>query len=79
MRLRNLIPTNAKVELHKAVILPHMIYYTGGILQRLDTDVHSAVTAKMSTALWQRKPAQRCDSDGAGSNVTALTLTAQGQ
>ena len=27
------------------------IVYTGGILQRLDTDVHSAVTAKTSTAL----------------------------
>ena len=26
MRLRNLIPTNAKVELYKALILPHMIY-----------------------------------------------------
>ena len=30
------------------VILPD---YTGGILQRLDTDVHSTVTAKTSTAL----------------------------
>ena len=36
------------------------IPYTGGILQRLDTDV------------------QRCDSDGADSNVTALTVTALG-
>ena len=27
------------------------IFYTGGILQRLDTDVHSTVTAKTSTAL----------------------------
>ena len=26
-------------------------YYTGGILQRLDTDVHSAVIAKTSTVL----------------------------
>ena len=52
--------------------------YTGGILQRLDTDVHSAVTAKTSTALSQRKRAQRCDSDGADSNVTALTVTALG-
>ena len=49
--------------------------YTGGILQRLETDVHRAVTAKTSTALWQRKRAQRCDSDGADSNVTALTAT----
>ena len=52
--------------------------YTGGILQRLDTDVHSVMTAKTSTALWQRKRAQRCDSDGADSNYTALTVTALG-
>ena len=45
------------------------------ILQQLDTDVHSTVTAKTSTALWQRKRAQRCDSGGADSNVTALTVT----
>ena len=32
----------------------------------------------MCTALWQRKRAQRCDSDGADSNVTALTVTALG-
>ena len=50
--------------------------YTGGILQWLDTDVHSAVTAKMSTALWQRKWTQRCDSDGVDSNVAALTVRA---
>ena len=54
------------------------LFYTGGILQRLYTDVHSAVTAKMSTALLQRKRAQRCDSDGADSNITALTVTALG-
>ena len=54
------------------------LVYTGGILQRLDTDVHSVVTAKRSTALWQRKRAKRCDSDGADSNVTALTVTALG-
>ena len=53
-------------------VFRHTISYTGGILQRLDTDVHSAVSAKISTALWQRKRAQRCDSDGANSNVTAL-------
>ena len=54
-------------------------HYTGGILQRLDTDVHSAdsknehsaVTVKTSTALL-------CDSDGMDSNVTALTVTALG-
>ena len=40
------------------------------------TGVHSVVTAKMSTALWQRKRAQCCDSDGA--DVTALTVTALG-
>ena len=28
-----------------------IFYYTGGILQRLDTDVHSAVTVKTSTAM----------------------------
>ena len=43
--------------------------YTRGILQRLDTDVHR---------LWQRKRAQRCDSDGPDSNVTALTVTTLG-
>ena len=32
----------------------------------------------MCTVLWQRKQAQRCDSDGADSNVTALTVTALG-
>ena len=32
----------------------------------------------MCTALWQRKRAQRCDSDGADSNVTVLTVTALG-
>ena len=34
--------------------------------------------AKTSTLLWQRKQAQRCDSNGANSNVTALTVTALG-
>ena len=29
----------------------YVMHYTAGILQRLDTDVHSAVTAKTSTAL----------------------------
>ena len=53
--------------------------YTGGILQRLDTDVHSAVTVKTSTALRQRKRIHRCDSGGADSNVTALTVTALGR
>ena len=33
---------------------PEYVAYTGGILQRLDTDVHSAVTAKTSTALGHR-------------------------
>ena len=32
----------------------------------------------MCIALWQRKRAQRCDSDGADSNVTALTVTTLG-
>ena len=32
----------------------------------------------MCTALWQRKRAQRCDSDGADGNVTALIVTALG-
>ena len=36
--------------------------YTGGIPQQLDTDVHSIVKKKTSTALWQRKRAQHCDS-----------------
>ena len=39
--------------------------YTGGSPQRLDTHVHGIVTAKMSTALWQRKKTQRRGSDGA--------------
>ena len=44
--------------------------YTGGFLVKLlDTDMHSAVTAKAT---------QRCDSDGADSNVAALTVTALG-
>ena len=33
---------------------------------------------KWAQSLWQRKRAQRCDSDGADSNVTALTVTALG-
>ena len=36
---------------HYMIIFDCMIHYTGGILQWLDTDVHSAVTAKTSTAL----------------------------
>ena len=48
---------------------------TGGIQQRLDTDVHSAVTVKTETALRQRKRAQPFGSDGADSYVTALTVT----
>ena len=36
----------------KFYLLPHIkLKYKGGILQRLDTDVHSAVTVKTSTAL----------------------------
>ena len=54
------------------------LFLPTGILQRLGTDVHSAVTAKMSIALWQRKRARRCDSDGVDSNVTVLTVTALG-
>ena len=30
------------------------LQYTGGIPQRLDTDVDSAMAAKTSTALWQQ-------------------------
>ena len=37
-------------QLHINSIL-NCVDYTGGILQRLDTDVHSAVTAKTSTEL----------------------------
>ena len=49
--------------------------YTGGIPQRLDTGVYSAVTAKTNTALWQRKRAQRCDSSGSDSaEITMCTL-----
>ena len=44
--------------------------YTGGVPQRLDRDVHSVVTAKTSTALWQRKRVQRCDS----AEITMCTL-----
>ena len=61
-----------------AYVSAEISWYTGGILQRLDTDVHSAVTAKMSSVLWQRKRAQCCDGNGADSNVTALTVTALG-
>ena len=50
--------------------------YTGGILPRLDTDVKSAVTAKTDTALWQRKQAQRCDSENKHGAVAAKTSTA---
>ena len=38
------------VVLH-CIVLYCIVLYTGGILQRLDTDVHSAATAKTSTAL----------------------------
>ena len=48
----------------------NLFIYTGGILQWLDIDVHSAVTAKTST--------ECCDNDGADSNVRALTVTALG-
>ena len=54
----------------------YVMHYTAGILQRLDTDVHSAVTAKTSTALRQRKRVQRCDSENEYSAVTAKTSTA---
>ena len=54
----------------------HLTDYTLGIPQRLDTDVNSVMRAKTSTALRQRKRAQRCDSDGADSYVTVLTVTA---
>ena len=37
-----------------AMYFPQLDEYTGGILQQLDTDVHSAVTVKTSTALWQQ-------------------------
>ena len=56
--------------------LTHSSCYTGGIPQRLDTDVHGAVTAKTSTALWQRKRAQRCDSSG--SDSVELTMCSDG-
>ena len=49
------------------------IDYTGGIAQQLDTDMHSTVTAKTSTALWQRKRAQHCDSENEHSAVAAKT------
>ena len=45
-----------------------IIIYIGRIPQQLDTDVHSAMTVKMSTALWQQKQAQhgyRSGSDSA--------------
>ena len=48
------------------------VCYTGGILQRLDTDVHNAVTAKTSTALWQRRRARHCDSENEHGAVTAM-------
>ena len=44
-------------------------------VQRLDTDEHSAVTAKTMTALWQQKQAQRCSSSGSDSaEITMYTL-----
>ena len=44
--------------------------------QWLDTDVHSTVTAKMSTALWQRKQkVQQCDSSCSdNAKITICTL-----
>ena len=57
------------------VFVTKFIFYTGGIPQRLYTDLHSVGTEKTSAALWQRKRAQRCNSDIANSYVTALTVT----
>ena len=44
--------------------------------QLCDSEIeHSAVAAKTSTALWQRKRAQRCDSSGTDSaEITMCTL-----
>ena len=36
------------------------LHYTGGIPQQLDTNVHSVVTAKMSTVLWQQNEHMQC-------------------
>ena len=56
----------------------YVCMYTGGIPQRLDTDVHSAVTTKTSTAMWQRKQGQHCDSSGSDSaEITMCTLVLQ--
>ena len=57
------------------IILIIIIVYTGEIPQRLlDTDVHSAVTAKTSTTLWQQKRAQRFDSsDSDSAEITMCT------
>ena len=46
--------------------------YTGEIPQRLDTDMYSTVTAKMSTALWYQKQAQHCDISGSDSAEIAM-------
>ena len=54
------------------------LYSTGEILQRLDTDAHSTVTAKTSTTFWLRKQAQHCDSSGSDSTeITMWTLVWQ--
>ena len=58
------------------VFVSKFIFYRGGTPQRSDTDVHSVVTTKTSAVLWQQTRVQRCNSDGANSNVTALTVTA---
>ena len=47
----------------------------GGLPQRSDADVHSVVTAQTSTALWQRKQAQCCDSSGSDSTEITMYIT----
>ena len=57
--LQNTFPSSLyKVDINfKQFDKQNLFIYTGGILQWLDTDVHSAVTAKTST--------ECCDNDGA--------------
>ena len=49
----------------------HSRDYTGGILQRLDTDMHSAVTAMVRIVMLQRWQWQRWNISGYDTDVTA--------
>ena len=55
------------------IYLEHNTYtYTGGTLQQLDTDVHSAVTAMVRIVMSQRWQWQHWDISGYDTDVTAM-------